>query len=463
MYRTETLNGAARKVLLADEDSQLRDVFGYHLKEAGFEVAEADNGDRAMELLREDTSAVVVDLSLPGTSGMEVLKDVRARLPYCPVIVISGRGGIPDAVEAMRYGAVQFLAKPLRPEELINVVTQAVRASVLERDNRSLREAVRTPMTTPPLVARSKAMRNVRDQIERIASLESNVLITGASGTGKSTLARMIHQLGPRSDGPFISVSCASLPRDLIEAELFGHERGAFTGAVTGRPGRAEMAEGGTLFLDEIGDMPLELQPKLLTFLQEREVQRIGGKHPKKVDVRVIAATHHDLEQMVGEKRFREDLYFRLNVLRIETPSLAERREDLPELINNMLDRIGAQRRGVDFRLTRDAEQMLASHNWRGNLRELENMLERATAYSNNGTIDVDLFELDNGRRGAAHSSADRPYLAGFTMEEIERWALLDTLDSVGGNKAAAARKLGVCEKTIYNKLKRIRLQERHA
>ena len=465
MHRPTRSNTAVRRVLLADDDRDLRHVIQVHLEEAGFDVVTASDGGAALDLLREDLAAVILDLKMPRASGLDILREIRARLPDCPVIMISGQGGISDAVESMREGAHQFLAKPFRPEELVTVVRQVVRSAALESEADSLRQAVRTPMRTPAIVAHSPAMSSLKRQAERVAALDATALITGDSGTGKSTLARLIHQLGPRSSGPFISVSCASLPRDLIEAELFGHERGAFTGAVAARPGRVEMAEGGTLFLDEIGDMPIDLQPKLLTFLQEREVQRIGGKRPRRVDVRVIAATHLDLEQMVREKRFREDLYFRLNVLRLDVPTLAERREDLPELIATILRRIGRERGGYDFTLTAAAEQRLVQHEWRGNLRELENVLERTTAFCHGTLIDEEMLTIDVSRSGSADNGVrgDRPRLAGYTMEQIERWALTDTLESVGGNKAAAARALGVCEKTIYNKLKRVRLQERHA
>ena len=465
MHRPNQPSTSVRKVLLADDDRDLRHVIRVHLEEAGFDVVTAQDGAAALDLIREDFAAVVLDLKMPRASGLDILREVRARVPDCPVIMISGQGGIPDAVESMRQGAHQFLAKPFRPEELVAAVRQVVRSAALEEEANSLRQALRTPMRTSSLVAHSPAMHALKRQAERAAALDATALITGASGTGKSTLARLMHQLGPRSGGPFISVSCASLPRDLIEAELFGHERGAFTGAVAARPGRAEMAEGGTLFLDEIGDMPLDLQPKLLTFLQEREVQRIGGKRPRKVDVRVIAATHLDLEQMVRDRSFREDLYFRLNVLRLDMPTLAERREDMPELIATILQRIGKERGGYDFVLTPAAEGRLVRHEWRGNLRELENVLERTTAFCHGTLIDEHMLALDHSRSTCVDPGAqpDRPHLAGYTMEQIERWALIDTLDSVGGNKAAAARALGVCEKTIYNKLKRVRLQDRHA
>jgi len=462
-YSITPLNGASGKVLLADDDSQNRHMIRTHLEDAGYAVIEAADGDRALELLREDVAAVVVSLELPGTSGFDVLRDVRARFPDTPVIMTAQRVRTPDAVEAMRVGAFRFLAKPFHPEELLSVVRHAVRAAALERDNDSLREAVRTPLPAPTMVARSPAMRELRQQVERAAALDATALITGETGTGKSTLARMIHQLGPRAAGPFITVSCASLPRDLFETELFGHERGAFAGAASARPGRIEMAEGGTLFLDDIEDLPLELQPKLLAFLRERMTQRIGSKRAKHVDVRVIAATHLDLEQMVRENRFREDLYFRLNVVRLDTPKLADRQRDLPELVDHILRRIGLERGGMEFSLTPGAELRLAAHPWRGNLRELENVLERATASSRDQHIDVDLLELDSTPGSRLHGAADRPHLAGFTMEQIERWALLDTLETLGGNKAAAARALGVCEKTVYNKLKRMHLQERHA
>ncbi|MEM8884325.1 MAG: sigma 54-interacting transcriptional regulator [Planctomycetota bacterium] len=293
--------------------------------------------------------------------------------------------------------------------------------------------SLRTPSD---FVARSAVMRELAHQLERAAELDANVLIAGAAGTGRSAMGRLIHELGPRAGGPLVVIPCAELPRERMEAQLFGDK---------GRPAR-----GGTLLLEEVEEMPLDLQRRLVHLLQERVLFRAGDIH--RLDTRIVATTRVDLQELVKLGRFREDLFLRLNVLRIDVPRLAERREDLPELVERFLTRLGGH-----YRLTRAAQNRLLHHNWPGNLRELENVLARAAAFSRAGMIDIDLIQLQD----APVETPERPKLAGYTMEQIERWALLDTLDAVGGNKAAAARSLGVCEKTVYNKLKRMRLQDR--
>ncbi len=455
----ESAPGKGVRVLIADDDAIARRVFNSCLTEAGYETVVAEDGAQALEMLDESISVALLDLYMPGASGLECLERFREQYPDAQVIMISATGGTEDAVEAMKMGAFQYVTKPVAPDDLVAHVKQAARAVKLTRDNRQLRRAVTMPMSRTRFVAKSPAARKLEKQIEQVAKFDSTVLITGASGTGKTTLARAIHQMGARAKGPFIAISCAALPRDLIEAELFGHERGAFTGAVESRPGRAEMANGGTLFLDEIGDMPLELQPKLLTFLQDRSIQRIGGKEERQIDVRVIAATHQDLKEMCEQRRFREDLYFRLNVLRIHVPTLSERPEDLRELIDQILERLASERGVEPYRLSPEAQQMLMAYNWPGNLRELENVLERATAFSPEGIIEPDSIDLEGVGTGANAESGVMSSLAGMTMADVERRAIVDTLRAVGGNKAAAARSLGVCEKTIYNKIKRLRIE----
>jgi DNA-binding NtrC family response regulator len=296
-------------------------------------------------------------------------------------------------------------------------------------------------------------------KIEKLAQLDSTVLLTGESGTGKTTIARMIHERGPRAGQPFVSVNCASLPRDLIEAELFGHVKGAFTGAADDRPGRAEIADGGTLFLDEIGDLPLDLQPKLLTFLQDKTLQRIGSNKVAKVDVRVIAATHQDLMGLCEQRRFRPDLYYRLNVLHLEVAALRDRRGDIPAVAQAVLDRISSRRGTGEIELEDQACRILQQHDWPGNVRELENILERASAFcENNRILARDLDLTPTALVGEVASTGDTSPFAGLTLKEIEKRALVETLKAEGGNKAMAARQLGISEKSIYNKLKRFGL-----
>ncbi|QGJ68413.1 PEP-CTERM-box response regulator transcription factor [Planctomycetales bacterium 10988] len=463
-------NGSQQtSVLIADDDPVTRTLLKAHLSEAGYLVREAKDGKEAIRLLDEDLHAALFDLQMPGATGMECLRMARERFPDVQVMMISGQGDITDAVEAMKHGAFHYMVKPFLPDELLSLVRQATRKAQLERDNRGYRQAVSSPQLEVSLIAHSASSSQVMRQVERIAKLDSTVLLTGASGTGKTTLARLIHQQGSRSAQPFISVSCATLPRDLIEAELFGHEKGAFTGAVGERSGKVELADGGTLFLDEIGDLPLELQPKLLTFLQDRSFHRIGGNKLRSVDVRVIAATHQDLQKMCEQKRFRSDLFYRLNVLNLKVPTLDERKEDLIELAIQTLDRI-AHRRGCEpFTLTPAAQDVLLQHHWPGNIRELENVLERASAYCQDLQIDrddLDIFSFQSPLESPSEESVTsvsnpkETSLAGLPLEEVERRAIRDTLLECNGNRADAARMLGVSERTVYNKIRKLGLTD---
>lgn len=456
-------------VLVADDDAVTRRLLDHHLRGAGYQTALAADGDEAMTLLSSDTTLALFDLQMPKLSGLECLKIAHSRFPDLPVLVISQFGEVRDAVGAMKAGAFEYIAKPIDPEELLVHVRQALRSSRLADENRQLRQAVGGAMPSASFLGQSPSAHLLAEQVERIKDLDATVLVTGESGTGKSTLARLIHQRGPRSSHPFVAVSCAALPRDLIEAELFGHARGAFTGAVSDRPGRAEIADGGTLFLDEVGDMPLELQPKLLTFLQERTLQRIGEAKVRKVNVRVIAATHQDLEAKCRQGTFRQDLYFRLNVLPIRLAPLRERKEDLPLLADAVLERIARQRGSPSFILTPDAREALVAYAWPGNIRELENVLERASAFCESSRVaasdlglSVSATPSSFGKGYHAASSPSEPLhsLAGMTLADIERKAILDTLHASGGNKKAAARMLGIDEKSIYNKMKRLGIRE---
>lgn len=446
-------------VLVADDDAVTLRMVDHHLQSSGFRTRLARDGEEAMRRLDGDVAVAIFDLRMPGLDGLECLRRARERYPDLPVLVISQVGEIRDAVEAMKHGAFEFISKPIDPDELLARIRQAQRASAVAAENRQLREAVASPAVTIDLVGESEFARRLSERIAKVASLDSTVLITGESGTGKTTVARAIHRLGPRRSGPFVAVSCAALPRDLIEAELFGHVKGAFTGAVADRPGRAEMADGGTLFLDEIGDLPLELQPKLLTFLQDRTVQRIGDARSRTVDVRVLAATHQDLSTKCERGQFRRDLFFRLAVLILELEPLRNRPEDVGAFAVHTLARIAQKRGTLPYVLSEEARQALLAYGWPGNVRELENVLERASAFCEGGRILAKDLDLESPPGGAAASGkALPPDLAGQTLADIERRAILDTLAACGGNKKAAARSLGIDEKSIYNKMKRLGL-----
>ncbi len=444
-------------VLVADDDPIVQQVISEALQDAGFSIVTADNGRQTVEKVSEEMAAAVIDLNMPEPSGLECLRHIRASFPQIEVIICTASADISDAVQAMKAGAFDYATKPVNLEELVELVRRATESASLKKENRQLRKALSLPDLAASFIGRSQAVEQLLKMAVKVAPLESTVMIGGESGAGKGLLARVIHQASPRSSGPFITVSCTALPRDLVEAELFGHEKGAFTGAVDKRPGRVEMADGGTLFLDEIGDMPLDLQPKLLTFLQDRTSRRIGSNRSIPVNVRVIAATHQDLKAMCREKKFREDLYFRLNVLPLSIPPLRERREDIEPLCEFLLSRIFERRKLTPIKISPEAQRKLEQYSWPGNVRELENVLERATAFCEGKSVTpADLpTELCNPSAAAPASNASSS-LAGMKLRDIERQAIIETLALCQGNKSKAARYLGISEKSIYNKMRRL-------
>ena len=446
------------RVLVADDEAVARRLLEVQLADAGFAPVVAADGREALEKLDDSVQVAVVDLEMPGVSGLEFLAQARKRFPDLPVLVVSQHDQVADAVAAMKAGATEYVTKPVDADELRVRIGQALGQRALKAENAQLRQAVTGPSVSATLVGESASTERLLAQARKIAGLDATVLITGESGTGKSTLARLIHQMSGRAAGPLVTVSCTSLPRDLIEAELFGHAKGAFTGAHADRPGRVEMADGGTLFLDEIGDLPLELQPKLLTFLQDRTFQRIGDRTPKSVDVRVISATHQPLKEKVAEGSFRDDLYFRIAVLPLAIAPLRDRPDDLDALVGRILSRIAAGRGTEPFSLTAAARERLRRHGWPGNVRELENVLERATAFADASTIDVADLSLSDQPESAPPAT-----LAGMSLADIERRAILETLAFCGGNKRAAARTLGIDEKSIYNKIRRLEIEDQVA
>ncbi len=443
----------SRKILVADDDEIVRGVLEEALLEADFEVVSAHDGQEALALLSDAISVAVLDLRMPHRDGLECLQVIRKQYPDIETIICTASGDVSDAVRAMKDGAFEYLTKPVNIEELVELVERALASRELKEENRRLRQAIAAPRTEVSFIAESPPSRQLLKTVERVAPLDSTVLITGESGVGKGLLARLIHSRGPRATEPFVTVSCTALPRDLVEAELFGHEKGAFTGAHDRRPGRVEVASGGTLFLDEVGDLPLDLQPKLLTFLQDRSFHRIGGNRTIEVDVRVIAATHQDLKALCKEKKFREDLYFRLNVLPLHVPPLRERKEDLAPLIDFLLERIAKSRNRERHQVADKTIEALFRYAWPGNVRELENVLERVTAFADGDSIQVDDLppELHDARPAGQVAS-----IGGMKLMDIERIAIIQTLELCRGNKSKAARTLGISEKSIYNKMKRL-------
>jgi DNA-binding NtrC family response regulator len=440
-------------LVVADDDETVRNLLTMQAERGGFTVQSAENGAEALDLVNDDTDVVLLDLQMPVLDGFGALERLAQEHPGLPAVVLTSVDEASDAVRAMKLGALDYLTKPFDPEELLAVLRNARRLRAAERENEQLREAIGGRGPAVEIVADSESMQEVISQATKVASLDSTILLTGESGVGKGMLARHIHANSGRGDQPFVTVSCPTLPRELLESELFGHEKGAFTGAVRRRRGKIEMARGGTLFLDEIGDLPIDLQPKLLNVLQERQFQRLGGEENLEADVRVIAATNLDLEQRMKEGQFREDLFYRLSVIPIEVPPLRERLEELRGLSDVMLKRI-AQRGGRrNVKLSREAVAAMQAYDWPGNVRQLENVLERSAAFCEGGV--VELKDLPGAVRGSEPSGRVPAGIGGIALSDLERESLIQTLKLCNGNKAETARRLEITEKSVYNKLKR--------
>lgn len=439
------------KVIVADDDDNIRKLIAYNLKKAGFVVIEAKDGKDVLAKMTEDISLAFLDLQMPNMNGIECLKGIKKNFSQTECIIVSAVGKITDVVEAMDSGAFWYIEKPFEPEELINLANRALSFNTLKKENLYLKEANSQNSFPASFIGESIQIKNIEGKVDKISNIDSSVLITGPSGTGKSTLARLIHQRSERRDKPFVSVSCAAIPRDLIESELFGHTKGSFTGAHASRAGKIEVAEGGTLFLDEIGDMPIDLQPKLLTFLQDRTYQRIGSNKEIKSDVRIIAATHQNLKQLCIEKKFREDLYFRINVIELELPSLVERQEDIPILVDSILKKIAAKHGVKSYQIDKEAIEKLQKYSWPGNVRELENILERAAIFHDGNGIKKQDIYTENEIEDAKSFN-----FVGLTLAQIEHKAIVETLKFCEGSKAKAAKILGISQKSVYNKLAKI-------
>ena len=447
------------RLLIADDDETVRNLLDYHAQKRGFDPVLAEDGEELMELVDESADVVLLDLKMPRANGFDCLKFLGTKFPDLPAVILSSADEVEDAVTAMKAGAVDYLTKPFDLDEVFMVLKQAMEVARLRKENRDLREVVGTSRPVAGLIGDSEVTRDLNRQIEKISGLDSTVLLRGESGAGKGLIARTIHYASQRAEKPFVTVSCPALPRELLESELFGHEKGAFTGAHQRRIGKIEMAKGGTLFLDEIGDLPLDLQPKLLNVLQDREFQRVGGADTLSADIRVVAATNVDLEDLVSRREFREDLFYRLNVIPLEVPTLWERVDDIGTLSDFFLDRI-AKGRGIGsgIQLTKEALQALQRYDWPGNIRQLENVLERASAFCEENTIDVADLPGEVSREPGLEGGDDKVNLANIPLRDLEKAALVQTLKATGGNKAEAARRLEITEKSVYNKLRRFGL-----
>jgi DNA-binding NtrC family response regulator len=450
------------KILIVDDDEGVRQVLGQSLQETGYAVTSVDSGERAVAAVRESPfDLVILDMVLPRVDGLEVLREITAVRPEIPVVMITGYASVETAIKAMKMGAVDYVVKPFRMEEVDLVIGKALERSHLRRENVYLRRQLESTYGVHNIIGQSGEMRRIFSLIEQVASTRSTVLITGASGTGKELIAKALHFNGERRNQPFVSVNCGGIPDTLLEDELFGHIKGAFTDAVADRPGRFEAADTGTLFLDEIGNMSMSLQIKLLRVLQEREFLPLGGTKRVSVDVRIIAATNIDLKKMMDEGRFREDLYYRLNVIHIQLPSLRERREDISLLIHHFLNKYCQEMNVPVKRFTPEALKALVEFSWPGNVRQLENVIERAVALSFGKE---DLGREDLPREVLDEGTVELPLLQvggdGFSLDEVlatyEQRMLYQALEHAGWVKTRAAELLKIKRTTLIEKMKRL-------
>ncbi len=466
-----------KRVLVADDELNMRRVLEAMLRREGYDVITAANGVEAMGGMgtKGGVHTVITDLKMPGLDGMGLLKRLSAEYPDVPVVMITAHGSVESAVEAVKLGAFDYLEKPFEQEQIRQVVAKALNTYALAR--RDARPEEPSGHGRFRLVGQSPAIRTIYGVVEKVANTPSTVLISGESGTGKELIARALHENSSRHAGPFIKINCAAIPKTLMESELFGYDKGAFTGAVGAKPGRFELAHGGTLFLDEIGEIPIEMQVKLLRVLQESEFERVGGIKTIKVDVRLVTATNRDLLAEVGAGAFREDLFYRLNVVPIHIPPLRERREDIPLLADHFIAKFNDRLKKEIASITPEAIERLVAYQWPGNIRELENLMERTVLFCEGPEIRVS--DLPPEVAGAAppqpapagaHGPGEEPLRPApeslkeavrAETERVERELIQRALDATGGNVTQAARKLKISRKSLQTKMKELGLREK--
>ncbi|NIQ93870.1 MAG: nitrogen regulation protein NR(I) [Desulfuromonadales bacterium] len=465
-----------RRILVADDEESIRWVLSKALAKQGFTVDLAEDGDTALEMfLHNAYDLAILDIKMPGISGLDLLDRFRAENPDILIIIMTAESSMKNAVEAMKRGAYDYLAKPFDLDDLDGIIIKAQKASKISEEVHRLKDEIKEHYHLDrTIIGNSRPMQEVYKVLGKVAPSDVTVLITGESGTGKELIAQAIHYNSPRLGKPFLALNCAAIPRELLESELFGHEKGAFTGATERKAGKFEQAEGGTVFLDEIGDMPLELQAKLLRVLQEKEITRTGGNTAIPVDVRIVAATNQDLEQRVAEKAFREDLFYRLNVVPIHLPALRERREDIAELVNYFISKAAEELNATAHGITDDAMELLSRYSWPGNVRQLENTIQRAALLSPDQMLTRTDFpdQLEDTTRKDADGSLEalitaklRGSLAQMELQELdnlyemvlhqmERPLINIVLEKTRGNQVRAAEILGINRNTLRKKVK---------
>ncbi len=447
------------KILIVDDESLIRDFLAEALRSKHFDVTTAENGQKCMTLLKDNTfDMIITDMNMPDFTGIDVLKKVKELSPSTVVIIITAFGSIENAVEAMHLGAYNYLIKPFSADAIEAVIAKANEHHALIEENQYLRQqlAPGTHHLLPMIVAESPSMKQIMHDVTQVANSNASVFIHGESGTGKEVIAHAIHHGSPRANKAFIRVNCAAVPETLIESEFFGHEKGAFTGANARRLGRFELANGGTLMLDEITETPLALQAKLLRVIQEQEFERVGGTKSVKVDVRIIATSNRDMKEAIAEKKIREDLYYRLNVVPINLPPLRERKEDIIPLANYFLEKLALENHREKKKLTSSAEKKLLAHQWPGNIRELANVIERAVVMDSGRQVSAEhlLIEgMEEPAKTSEDATEDTKLPAGLTLQELEKRLIVETLQAQQNNRTKTAEALGITTKALRSKI----------
>lgn len=446
-----------KRILVVEDEEKLRRVIELHLVSCGYEVEKAGSAEQALKLA-DRADLVLTDLRLPGIDGLELLACLRRQNTFTPVVVMTAFGSVETAVQAMKAGAVDFLTKPFSLDHLVTVLQKALEFRALRDENRQLREELGRRYDFANIVGRSAPMQEIFATIVRVAPTRATVLLAGESGVGKDLIARAIHFHSPRRDRPLVKINCTAIPENLMESELFGYEKGAFTGATTSKPGKFEQADTGTVFLDEIGDVPASVQVKLLRVLQEREFERLGSNVTRHIDVRVVAATNQDLRAALEQGTFREDLYYRLNVVPINIPPLRERKSDIPFLARHFLAKHGPEMGSRVEHITDAAMAVLMAYHWPGNVRELENVMERSLVMCAGDTLDAGDIKLETAPRRPNHGAP--PFLPeGMTLDQYEQEIIREALRRADGNKSQAARLLGLTRNALRYRLAQMGLE----
>ena len=455
---------AKLRILIVDDEKVQREILEGFLVKQGYETTAAEDGQKALERFKSGAfDLVLTDYRMPGLDGIQLLREVRRLQPEAIVVIMTAYGTVGTAVSAMKEGAYDYLTKPIDLDELLLLIQRVEREVILGQENRELKEQLREKFKVDFIVSASRRMEEALNLVGRVSQSSATVLILGESGTGKELIARAIHYSSPRADKPFVKVNCAALPENLLESELFGHEKGAFTGAVARRIGRFEQADQGSIFLDEIGDLSPSLQMKLLRVLQEKEFERVGSNQTMRSDVRVITATNRNLEEAIQKGTFREDLYYRLNVVTVSLPALRGRKEDIPLLVEHFLKKYNRENRKKVTSLSKEARDLLMRYDYPGNVRELENIIERAVVLCRGDTLSTQDLPL-NLREGKPEVALERDRETRSlpdTLEEIERQLIFKALEKSGGVQTKAAEELGISERVLRYKMKKYKITEK--